>query len=1133
MKQQNKIWQPFVYATLLLMIVIFLFYSYTTQNRTRIQGQNRVYAEDCARQTAARIESEFDNALQRIQNSAYLVSTGGEDAQINTQMLRGLEENTTFDTVWFADPDGVNLASDGTTSDSSARDYFVRGMRGEVGLEIVEESGAGGMPMMVFYAPVYSGKEIRGIFQGLYFADDYLRDMLMVSYFGENADVFLCTPDGKVIASSGGGNYGGDLIDFLLHSNVTDAGTAESARAAFLDGKDQVLLCSGECRTDNLCIMHLKEYDYVLVQAFPKNITQSMVKRANMTGVILEICLIILFILYIAFLVIRAGRRRKKLEKENKMFSDMLHGVNILFSSRYLIADLENDHYFHMTGIGPLNSGIPTEGRYSEFMQLHAADLIGEKEQEEFIHFTRIDTLRENLADKDSDVYECHVSRQGKEEWEYLFAACLERKNGIPVRVLCARQNITELKQRELEEQRERAVFNRKKRQYRTAIMSNSFSVFECNLTKDRIDQDIFRMEAGREVSLLAMVGLSAPCSVSECFDRWTQFVLPESQEDYSRMINVDYLKKQYEQGNMEVDADYWGGTNNGAPMCVRQSFFMTRDEDSGDVIAMVVSKDITEQVRKQREQTQALQDALMQAQHANQAKTTFLSNMSHDIRTPMNAIIGFATIAASHMEHTDQVRDCLRKILSSSNHLLGLINDILDMSRIESGKMQIHDQECNIPELMHNLVNIIQPQVKAKQLEMFIDTFEVVNEDVIADPLKLNQIFINLMGNAVKYTPAGGTVSFRIMQHTTFRHGWGEYVFVVKDNGIGMSREFVEHIFEPFERETTATRSGIQGAGLGMAITKSIIDMMDGVIEVESEVGKGSTFTVTLPLKLQDMEKTEEQIKELEGLRSLVVDDDFNICESASAMLKSIGMRSEWTTSGREAVYRAKAAYDEGDAYHTYIIDWQMPELSGIETARKIRSVVGKDAPIIILTAYDWTDIEEEAKEAGVTAFCAKPLFMSDLKAALLAANNMDDERQAGEGKVWTQVDYSGKRLLLVEDNELNREIAEVILEEAGFQIETAPDGTDAVAMVGASEEGHYDAILMDVQMPVMNGYEATKAIRAMQRRDTKNLPIIAMTANAMEEDKETALKSGMNAHIAKPLNMELLMSVLYQFLH
>ena len=565
--------------------------------------------------------------------------------------------------------------------------------------------------------------------------------------------------------------------------------------------------------------------------------------------------------------------------------------------------------------------------------------------------------------------------------------------------------------------------------------------------------------------------------------------------------------------------------------LCVRLSFFMTQDEDTGDVIAMVVSKDITEQVRKQREQTQALQDALMQAQHANQAKTTFLSNMSHDIRTPMNAIIGFATIAASHMERTDQVRDCLQKILSSSNHLLGLINDILDMSRIESGKLQIHNQECNISELMHNLVNIIQPQVKAKQLEMFIDTFGVTNEDVIADPLKLNQIFINLMGNAVKYTPAGGTVSFRIMQHTTFRHGWGEYAFIIKDNGIGMSREFVEHIFEPFERESTATRSGIQGAGLGMAITKNIVDMMGGEITVESEVGKGSTFTVKLSLQLQDIEKSAEQIKELEGLRSLVVDDDLNVCDSVSKMLKSIGLRSEWTTSGREAIYRAKSACEEGDPYHTYIIDWQMPETSGIETAKKIRAVVGDDAPIIILTAYDWADIEEEAKEAGVTAFCAKPLFMSDLKAALLSANNPGLSGKPKE-VVWMRADYSGKRILLVEDVELNREIAEFILDEAGFLVESAPDGTDAVSMVEKSPEGYYDAVLMDVQMPVMNGYEATKAIRALCRKDVTNLPIIAMTANAMDEDKEAALKSGMNAHIAKPLDIELFMSVLQQFI-
>lgn len=1133
MKQQKKTWQPVIYAFLFLIVVLILFYIYTTQNRARIQEQNRVYAEDSARQTVDRMEGEFYNALRRVHNSAYMAHMGGDASEIDTRMLKWLEDNTTFGAIRFTGADGVNLASSGDTCDSSDRDYFIRGMRGESGLDTVQESRINGESMMVFFTPVYEGEEIAGVLLGLYPAEDYLRNMLSASYFGEEADVFLCTREGRVISGSGETVYEGDLLDSLAAEGVIDAGTASEARAAFTEGMDTALLCSEGCKTDNLCVMHLPDYPYVLVQAFPKNITQSMVNRANMAGVRLEICLLVLFVIYIAFLAVHGAKQRKILEAENRVINDVLRGMNILFSSRYLMVDLEADRYFYAAGIGPVNASVPMEGVYSEVMKIHEQDILGDEGKEAFRRFCLIETLRKSLENEEFVVHECHVSRQGKEDWEHLVAMCLERKEGKPVRVLLVRQNVTELKQRELEEQRERAVFDRKERQYRIALMSTSFSTFECNLTADLITQDITRKIDGEKISLLERAGLSVPCSVSACFEGWKQFILPESMEDYSRVVNIDYLKSRYEQGNMEVDVDYWGGTKGEAPICVRQSFIMTRDQDTGDLIAMVVSKDITEQVRKQREQTQALQDALMQAQHANQAKTTFLSNMSHDIRTPMNAIIGFATIAASHIERTDQVRDCLQKILSSSNHLLGLINDILDMSRIESGKLQIHNQECNIPELMHNLVNIIQPQVKAKQMEMFIDTFEVANENVIADPLKLNQIFINLMGNAVKYTPAGGTVTFRITQRTTFKHGWGDYVFVVKDNGIGMSKEFVKHIFEPFERESTATRSGIQGAGLGMPITKSIVDMMGGEITVESEVGKGSTFTVTLPLQLQDIEKTAEQIKELEGLRSLVVDDDFNVCDSVSKMLKSIGMRAEWTTSGREAAYRARAAHEEGDPYHTYIIDWQMPETSGIETARKIRSVVGQEAPIIILTAYDWADIEEEAKEAGVTAFCAKPLFMSDLKAALLAANNIGEHRNQEADAVWMQSNYSGKRILLVEDNELNREIAEVILQEAGFMIESAPDGTDAVAMMERSEEGYYDAVLMDVQMPVMNGYEATKAIRAMQRRDAKVIPIIAMTANAMEEDKEAALKSGMNAHIAKPLDIKLFMNVLHQFLH
>ena len=551
---------------------------------------------------------------------------------------------------------------------------------------------------------------------------------------------------------------------------------------------------------------------------------------------------------------------------------------------------------------------------------------------------------------------------------------------------------------------------------------------------------------------------------------------------------------------------------------------------EKGQRFATVFSIDNTEMVENERKQKALLEYALAQAQHANSAKTTFLSNMSHDMRTPMNAIIGFSAIAASHIDNTERVRDCLEKIMSSSNHLLSLINDILDMSRIESGKVQIQEKECNLSELLHNLVNIIQPQVKAKQLDFFIDTFDVTNENIYADPLKLNQIFINILGNAVKFTAVGGIVSFKIRQKSCAVKGYGTYEFSIKDTGIGMSSEFVEHLFEPFERESTTVKSGIEGTGLGMAITKNIVEMMGGTITVSSVKGKGTEFVIHLDLKLQEYDNTSQSIAELEGLRALVVDDDFDACDSVTNMLGQIGMRSEWTTSAREAVFRANKAYDEQDPFHTYILDLNMPEQSGIETARKIRKVVGDDIPIIILTAYDWSDVEKEAKEAGITAFCTKPLFMSDLKSALLKANHLIEE--SPEETSFTDRDFSGKRVLVVEDNELNREIAVEILKEAGFTVEVAVDGSDAVYMVEKSEEYYYDVILTDIQMPVMDGYEEVVAIRSMKRKDVATMPIIAMTANAFEEDKALALKCGMNAHIAKPLDISAMFEILYEHL-
>ena len=552
---------------------------------------------------------------------------------------------------------------------------------------------------------------------------------------------------------------------------------------------------------------------------------------------------------------------------------------------------------------------------------------------------------------------------------------------------------------------------------------------------------------------------------------------------------------------------------------------------EKGQRFATVFSIDNTELVENERKQKSLLEYALAQAQQANSAKTTFLSNMSHDMRTPMNAIIGFSAIAASHLDNMDRVKDCLDKSRSSSNHLLSLINDILDMSRIESGKVQIQEKECNLSELLHTLANIIQPQVKAKQLDFFIDTIDVTNEDIYADPLKLNQIFINILGNAVKFTDVGGSVSFRMRQKPCAAMGYGTYEFSIKDTGIGMSSEFMEHIFEPFERETSALKSGIEGTGLGMAITKKLVEIMGGTIKVSSEKGKGTEFVIILDFKLQENSDTSQKIAELEGLRALVVDDDVDACGSITGMLGQIGLRCEWTTSGREAVLRAQKAYDEQDPFRTYILDLNMPEQSGIETARNIRKAVGDDIPIIIVTGYDWSDVEKEAKEVGITAFCSKPLFMSDLKATLRKANHLIEESTAEISL--SDRDFSGKRVLVVEDNELNREIAAEILQEAGFVVEVAVDGSDAVNMVEKSEEYYYDIILTDIQMPVMDGYEEVVAIRNMKRKDITTMPIIAMTANAFEEDKALALKCGMNGHIAKPLDISAVFRILKEHLN
>ena len=524
----------------------------------------------------------------------------------------------------------------------------------------------------------------------------------------------------------------------------------------------------------------------------------------------------------------------------------------------------------------------------------------------------------------------------------------------------------------------------------------------------------------------------------------------------------------------------------------------------------------------------QALSEAVRAAETANRAKSTFLSNMSHDIRTPMNAIIGFTTLAVSNIDNQKKVGDYLSKILSSSKHLLSLINDILDMSRIESGKIHLEETEVSLSEVLHDLKTIISGQIHAKQLELYMDAMDVTNEDVYCDKTRLNQVLLNLLSNAVKFTPAGGTVSVRIRQCHGTQKGSELYEIRVKDNGIGMSQEFVQKIFSPFERERTSTVSRTQGTGLGMAITKNIVDMMGGTIEVQTEQDKGTEFIVRLPFRTQPEHQRTEKIAELEGLKALVVDDDFNTCDSVTKMLVRVGMRSEWTLSGKEAVLRARQSMELGDAFHAYIIDWRLPDMNGIEVTRQIRSL-GDDTPIIILTAYDWSDIEAEARAAGVTAFCAKPLFMSDIRETLMTAIGQSQSEPEDSVLPAAGSDFRGRCILLVEDNELNSEIAVEILNEYGFLVDTAKNGAEAVEKVKNSTPGNYDLVLMDVQMPVMNGYEATKEIRALDNPALAGITILAMTANAFDEDRKKALGCGMDGFLSKPIVIEELISTLH----
>lgn len=556
------------------------------------------------------------------------------------------------------------------------------------------------------------------------------------------------------------------------------------------------------------------------------------------------------------------------------------------------------------------------------------------------------------------------------------------------------------------------------------------------------------------------------------------------------------------------------------------------KSQSMRSIKGVMTRTDVTDIMEEQKKQQDLLESALLAAKQASSAKTEFLSRMSHEIMTPMNAIIGMSAIAAQSIGNDEEIADCISKIGISSRFLLSLINDILDMSRIESGKMLLKNENIPFEEFVNGINTICFAQAQARNIYYECTVAPDVEECYVGDAMKLQQVVMNVLSNAIKFTPEGGRVSMNISQRKRIKDN-AELRFVINDTGCGISEKFIPHIFEPFAQENTSTTSNYGGTGLGLAISKNIVDMMNGQINVRSIVGVGTEFTVDVNLGITDEARhkyRERASYNFTELKALVGDDDVTVCEYTGIILKGMGVQFEWVDSGRKAIDKVTAKWKSKESFDLVLLDWKMPDMDGIETAREIRRIVGPDITIIIMTAYDWASIEHEAKLAGVNLLMSKPMFKSSLMSAFEKV--FGDKKEGEHEDIVTNFDFTGKRVLLAEDHPLNVEVATKLLEHRGFAVEHAENGLRALEMFTTTPVGYYDAILMDIRMPQMDGLQAASNIRHCRKKDAKTVPIIAMTANAFEDDIEKSMAAGMNAHLAKPIEPDVLYSTLAQWI-
>ncbi len=980
-KKQNPPKQ-IIACTIVIFLIIFAFFLFTRANEQRIMKQNMEYIQDSTIQIAQQIDLLFSDGYNNIRILSSFLSQSLDKPEVDIKHVRRLTQDSGFDFIEFADKDGWDHNITGGVSDARDRKYYLNGMRGNTGLEVIFDSRATHETLLMFYSPVTFEGEIIGVLIGVYQADNKMADLLKATYFGEDARLYLCNPEGKLVASNQPVNTKAEIKFTDLVKDDKDL--VKSINQTLQNGKN--LKFTLKNRKSSGCMTKLNDAGWFLIQIFPEAANVTMVHDANTAGIMLEIMLLLIFSIVLVMLIHFYRKERLNIvqlaEERGDYKNAVLAEAIIIFEANLTKNQIwegiwKNKDGERMSVEDLLGIVLPCD--YDTYILKWANTYVDENDRELFLENTNRLYLNEQFEQGKSEITFEYYAKSLEGETIFVRRSTYLSKDKKTGDVIAYNnvKDITEQKQKENQmHQYEQMLVMTASGMYDGAwqVDLSDFSTVYLSFEDNHITP---RNKAKWNIWL----------------DKQEEYVHPKDIERVKEILGEESLLKMPVGGNIRCDFRSKRKNQNGLYKAYSTNAFKV--ERDGKLYVNLVTMDNTASVENEMKQKAMIEDALLREESASKAKTRFLSNMSHDIRTPMNAIIGFTSLAITHIDNRKKVLDYLNKISTSSNHLLSLINDVLDMSRIESGRVHLDETECNLQDIIHELENMLKTEMESRNLEFHIDVPESFNGQVICDKLRLNQILLNLLSNAMKFTNSGGSVLFQLTEIPEKNKEQSIYEFRIKDTGIGMSEEFQKHIFEPFERERTSTVSGVQGTGLGMAITQNLVKMMSGTITVTSKKDVGTEFIVQLPLKKVLAKQTETITKEKED----------------------------------SAAFRMSMA---------------------------------------------------------------------------------------------------GQRILLVEDNELNREIAEEILSEAGLLVEEAEDGSIAIDKLMENGAGYYRLVLMDIQMPEIDGYAATKIIRSFVDEELANIPIIAMTANAFDEDKRKAFEAGMNAHIAKPIDVKKLWVVM-----